>query len=242
MRKTHEEARFASLSDARRWLTMRVPGSRRLRNKPAGRPSDSFIPSRTHDPMTRLTLHTADSAPEASRSWVSRSQAANGFLPNLIGVLANAPAALETYFTVGEINGRTSLTLAEREVVQITAARLHGCEFCVAGHSAIALRKAGLNAAQVVALQRGEALGDARLDALATFASAVIATRGATSDAALRDFLAAGFTEQQALETVLGISLATLCNFANSLAQSPVNPQLEAFRPGVLAATTTLAA
>jgi hypothetical protein len=41
---------------------------------------------------------------------------------------------------------------------------------------------------------------------------------------------------------VLGISLATLCNFANSLAQSPVNPQLEAFRPGVLAATTTLAA
>ena len=38
--------------------------------------------------MTRLTLHTAESAPEASRPWVNRAQSANGFLPNLIGVLA----------------------------------------------------------------------------------------------------------------------------------------------------------
>ena len=37
--------------------------------------------------------------------------------------------------------------------------------------------------------------------------------------------------EQQALEVVLGISLATLCNFANSLAQSPVNPQLQPYLP-----------
>jgi len=192
--------------------------------------------------MTRLTLHTAESAPDASQPWVKRSQSANGYLPNLIGVLAGAPAALETYFTVGDINARTSLTLAEREVIQITAARLHGCEFCVAGHSAIALRKAGLSAAQVVALQHGELVGEPRLDAIAAFASAVIATRGATSDAALQEFLAAGFSEQQALETVLGISLATLCNFANSLARSPVNPQLEAFRPGVLRAPAPQAA
>jgi alkylhydroperoxidase family enzyme len=93
-----------------------------------------------------------------------------------------------------------------------------------------------------VALHRGEPVGQPRLDAIAAFASAVIATRGATSESALQAFLAAGFSEQQALETVLGISLATLCNFANSLAGSPVNPQLEAFRPGVLAAPAAQAA
>lgn len=32
------------------------------------------------------------------------------------------------------------------------------------------------------------------------------------------------------LEVVLGVSLATLCNFANNLGQPPLNPQLEAFR------------
>ena len=186
--------------------------------------------------MTRLTLHTLESAPEASRPMVARAIANNGFLPNLIGVLANAPVALETYLAVGEINGRASLSLPEREVVQITAARLHGCDFCVAGHSALATKKAGLGAATVVALQRGEPTGQARLDALQAFTAAVIASRGAVADEALGAFLAAGFTQAQALEVVLGVSLATLCNFANVLAQSPVNPQLEAFRPGVLQA------
>lgn len=184
--------------------------------------------------MTRLTLHTPDSAPEASRALVEQAQRNNGFLPNLIGVLANSPLALEAYFTVGGINARATLTLAEREVVQITAARLHGCDFCVAGHSAVALRKAGLEAPAVVALQEGRATGDARLDAVQAFASAVIARRGNTTDAELQAFLGGGFSQEQALEVVLGVSLATLCNFANTLAQSPVNPQLEPYRAGVL--------
>jgi AhpD family alkylhydroperoxidase len=186
--------------------------------------------------MTRLSLHTAQSAPEASRALVEQAVKNNGFLPNLIGVLANSPLALETYVTVGGINARASLTLAEREVVQITAARLHGCDFCVAGHSAVAVRKAGLNTAAVVALQQGQLTGDARLDAVLAFTSAVIAQRGNVTDTELVAFLNNGYTQQQALEVVLGVSLATLCNFANSLAQSPVNPQLEAFRAGVLKA------
>jgi len=186
--------------------------------------------------MTRLTLHTLESAPADSRAFVERAIANNGYLPNLIGILANAPAALETYLTVSGINAKASLSLAEREVVQITAARIHGCEFCVAGHTAIALKKAGLPVAAVVSLQYGGNTGEPRLDAVRVFAEAVIATRGAVDDAALQAFRDADFSDAQALEVVLGISLATLCNFANSLAQSPVNPQLQSFRPGVLTA------
>ncbi|MCS4510883.1 carboxymuconolactone decarboxylase family protein [Xylophilus ampelinus] len=182
--------------------------------------------------MTRLALHTAATAPDASRPAVERAATANGFLPNLVGILANAPVALEAYQTVSQINGRAALSLAEREVVQITAARVHGCDFCVAGHSKIARRQAGLDAATVRALQVGGDTGQARLDALRVFAEAVIATRGQVPDAALQAFRAAGLGDQEALEVVLGISLATLCNFANSLAQSPVNPELQPWLPG----------
>ncbi len=186
--------------------------------------------------MTRLTLHTPETAPEQSRPLVAKALAGNGFLPNLIGVLAGAPAALEAYYAVGEINARTSLSLAEREVIQITAARLHACDFCVAGHSAIALKKAGFTPAQVVALHEGRPVGDARLDALAAFVAQIVATRGSVGDAALAAFRDAGFTEAQALETVLGVSLATLCNFSNVLARSPINPELRPFSAGVLTA------
>ena len=184
--------------------------------------------------MSRLTLHTQETAPEGSRPFVDKAVANNGFLPNLIGVLANSPQALQTYMTVSGINAETSLTLPEREVVQITAARIHGCDFCIAGHTAIALKKAQLPVETVRALQQGQDTADAKLDAVRQFSEAVIATRGGVSDDALAAFKAAGYNDQQALEVVLGISLATLCNFANTLAGSSINPQLQPFASGAI--------
>ncbi len=184
--------------------------------------------------MARLTLHTLDTAPADSRPFVERAIANNGFLPNLIGVLANAPVALETYLTVSGINARSSLTLAEREVVQITAARIHHCDFCVAGHTAVALKKAQLPVETVRALQQGAKTGDSRLDAVEAFAEAVIATRGAVQDADYQAFLQAGFSEAQAIEVILGISLATLCNFTNSLAGTSINKELQPYASGAI--------
>jgi uncharacterized peroxidase-related enzyme len=180
--------------------------------------------------MSRLTLHTVDSAPQASRPYLEKSLANNGYLPNLVASLANAPVALETYLTVGEINSRGSLTLAEREVVQITAAAIHGCGFCVAGHTAVALKKAQLPEALVDDIRNQQTLSDPRLNAVAEFTQAVIATRGAVSDAALDAFRTAGFTDANVLEVILGVSLATLCNFANNLSRNELNPQLAAYR------------
>lgn len=180
--------------------------------------------------MSRLPLQTIESAPAASRPFLEQALRNNGFLPNLVAVLANAPVTLETYLTVSGINGRADLSLAEREAVQITAAATHGCGFCVAGHTAAALKKAHLDPAIVEQLRAGQTVADARLDAVAVFARAVIATRGNVADAALAAFLAAGFTQANALEVVLGVSLATLCNFANNLAHPPINPELKAYQ------------
>lgn len=180
--------------------------------------------------QNRFLLHTLESSPEGSRPFVSKVIANNGFLPNLIAALANAPVALETYLTVSEINSRASLTLAERETVQITAAANHGCGFCVAGHTAVAQKKAKMNAEDVDALRGQRDVADPKLQAVASFTRAVIRHRGAVLDEDLTAFLDAGFTHPQALEVVLGVSLATLCNFGNNLAQVPLNPELDAYR------------
>lgn len=103
--------------------------------------------------MSRVTLHTLDSAPEAAKPYLETAQKNAGFIPNLLGILANAPAALETYVTVSGINGKAELTLPEREVVQLIAATRHGCDFCVAGHTAVAQNKAKLPDEVVTALR-----------------------------------------------------------------------------------------
>lgn len=92
--------------------------------------------------MPDITIHTIETAPEEVKDVLQTVKDANGgFIPNLIGLLANAPTALETYRTVGEINRRNSLTPTEREVVQITAAVTNGCAFCVAGHTAFSIKQ-----------------------------------------------------------------------------------------------------
>jgi len=179
--------------------------------------------------MARLPILTVETAPEASREGVSKAEKANGFIPNLIGLLANAPVALETYQTVSGINARSGLSLAEREAVQITAAATHGCGFCVAGHTAVATKKAGLKEDVVNALRANAKVPDGRLNAVADFTRAVIRSRGAVADTELDAFKAAGFNDANALEVVLGVSLATLCNFANNLGKPDLNPQLQPY-------------
>jgi uncharacterized peroxidase-related enzyme len=180
--------------------------------------------------MSRLPLRTIADAPDAAKESLTAVENRNGFLPNLLRILANAPVALETYLTVSAINTRASLTLAQREVVQITAAATNGCGFCVAGHTALAYNKAGLEEPIVEALRSLQPLPDPQLDAVASFTRAVIATRGGVEDRDLEAFRAAGFDDAAALEVVLGVSLATLCNFANNLGQPPLNEQLEPYR------------
>ncbi len=180
--------------------------------------------------MARIPVRTIDNAPEAARPLLVTAEKNNGYLPNLLGVLANAPTALEAYLTLSGINARSSLTLTEREVVQITAAATHGCGFCVAGHTAIAYKKADLPSDTVNALRDLKSVPDARLRAAALFTKAVIASRGRVDGRELDAFKGAGFNDQAALEVVLGVSLATLCNFANNLGQPPLNTQLEPYR------------
>lgn len=179
--------------------------------------------------MSKFQIHTLETAPEATQDALKIVQQNNGFIPNLIGVLANAPTALETYRTVGAINQRNSLTPTEREVVQITAAVENGCAFCVAGHTAISIKQIKMPDALLQALRQATEITDPKLDVLAKFTLAVIRTKGKVGETILNDFLNAGYSTQNALDVVLGVSLASLCNYANNLAETPINPELQPY-------------
>lgn len=58
----------------------------------------------------------------------------------------------------------------------------------------------------------------------------MIATRGNVSEATYGALREAGYSEGNALEAILGVSLATLCNFANVFAQTPLNDELGQYR------------
>lgn len=180
--------------------------------------------------MSKFPIHSIETAPEAAKEALQAVQNANGFIPNLIGVLANAPTALETYRTVGGINGRNSLTAEEREVVQITAAVVNGCGFCVAGHTKISQKLLKMPQEIIDALRATARIeSHPKYDTLARFTLAVMLQKAKLTEAQLAEFYSAGYTQQNALDVILGVSLATLCNYANNIAETPINPELQDF-------------
>ena len=181
--------------------------------------------------MARLSIHNVETAPELAKPRVEAALNANGFIPNLIGALANSPQALAFYQEVGKLNGENSLTGGEREVIQIIAAKRNECGFCVAGHTKLATLKKLLsdNAISASRAVNPADFDDTKLAALAEFTIAIMDNKGAVSDAQLQAFVSAGYRKEQAVDVVMGVALATLCNYTNNLAQTDINPELQAY-------------
>lgn len=181
--------------------------------------------------MTDYVFHSLKTAPEAARPILAGTQQKLGFVPNLYAGLANAPAALQAYIAISDSFERTSLTPGERQVVLLVANEINGCEYCVAAHSMVAKKMVGVPDEVVAALRAGQLPADAKLAALAAFTRAVVEERGWVAEhPTFAQFLAAGYSREQALEVVLGVTQKTLSNYANHLLKTPLNPALESER------------
>lgn len=176
--------------------------------------------------MSTFTIHTVETAPVASKDILTAVQKKFGFLPNLLGELAAAPAALKAYTTLNELLGQTSLTPVAQQVVLVAASMTNGCHYCVAAHTA-GVTMAGLADDQVGALRSGGPLADPKLEALRLFTTAVVEHRGHVSDADLQKFLAAGYEPAQVFEVLLGVTMKTLSNYSNHIAHTPLDTQLQ---------------
>jgi len=173
-------------------------------------------------PSLSLPVQNVETAPAAARDMLKGVQDKFGFVPNLTGVFANAPALLEGYLTLAGIFDKTSLSPTERQIVLLAASFENGCEYCMAAHSAIAgMQK--VDQGVVSALREGTPVADARLEALRAFAADVVRTRGWPSPESLAGFTNAGYTPAQALEVVLGVGVKTLSNYTNHLARTPLD-------------------
>lgn len=182
--------------------------------------------------MARLSVHTPDTAPEGSKARIEAVQKANGFIPNLIGVLANSPQAIEFYQEVGKMNAANSLSPEEIEVVQITAAAHNGCDFCVAGHTKLGKMKLHMSDELLEALRDRTTIDtNEKYQALALFTMQLIDNRGRVSDEELAAFKSVGYSDQNVLDVVMGVALATLCNYANNVAKTQINDELKAYAP-----------
>jgi AhpD family alkylhydroperoxidase len=188
--------------------------------------------------MTHFTIHTQETAPKASKPLLDKAQKAFGFVPGLLGVLAEAPKVLEAYPLLGTLFNETSLTTIEQHVVWLTINYENDCGYCVPAHTGLAKLDAVPDDV-IEALRNGTPIADPRLEALRRFTVQVVQKHGWVTDEDVQAFLDAGYTQQQILEVILGLAHKIISNYTNHVARTPVDAVFKKFaweKPGVEAA------
>ena len=176
--------------------------------------------------MSDYTIHTIDTAPDSTRQMLAGAKQRFGFVPNLLGIMAEAPATLDAYLGLADLLGRTSFTPVEQQVIALSVSFYNECEYCMAVHSGLA-KMAGISEGDLEALRTGRPMPDAKLEALARFTRAVVRDRGHVAEDTLTGFLAAGFTRGQILEVLVGVAMKTISNYTNHLADTPLDEQFQ---------------
>lgn len=143
-----------------------------------------------------------------------------GFVPNLYGSFAHSPSALATYLALQ--SAPSALPLRAREAVNLAVSEVNGCRYCLAAHTAMA-RGAGFDDAQILALRRGEAPFDAKLDALARLARELARQRGTLDRSHVQGFLEAGWTLAQLVDAVVLVGDKTISNLLHAVTQAPID-------------------
>jgi len=143
-----------------------------------------------------------------------------GFVPNIFATYAHSDNALKNYMALS--NAKSSLRAKEKEVVNLAVSQVNECQYCLAAHTAVAGMN-GYTPEQILELRAGGASWDARLDALARLSRNITENRGATDAQVIENFLNAGWTKENLIDTIVLVGDKTITNYLHKTTQVPVD-------------------
>ncbi len=177
--------------------------------------------------MTRLTQITDDAASAPAAELFGAIKGKVGMVPNLYRVLANQPAALKATLVFNETLGDGSFDPKTREAIALTVAGANNCDYCASAHSAISANL-NVDAGEINSRLNGKS-SDPKVQAILTFAKAVVDERGFVSDADLKTARDAGLNDGEIVETIANVVANILTNYINHVAQTDIDfPEVKA--------------
>ncbi len=179
--------------------------------------------------MSHFPLFEKNTAPAESVEWLEKAEQNFNMIPNIEKVMALTPQLLAAYTFMWDGFNTTTLNEQERQVIYMTANFENECNYCVPWHTLLS-KKANISQDDVAALRSGAPLSDSKLNALRNFTRTLIANRGKASEAELQGFFEAGYSDKQALEVILGLAIKLISNYTNSIAGTPLDPEVEDLR------------
>ena len=176
--------------------------------------------------MNQFKIYDISTTPSDSRVDLEKIKLNHGNILNVYGIMAESPSLLKGYLALKDLYAKVTLTKQERNIVMLTASRENGSAYDTAAHS-VSAEKHTVPAEVVEAVRTGKPLKDNKLEALRTFTVAVVNGRGQVGESEIKGFLDVGYTQANILEVVLAVGLATLANYTNLVARTPLDAEFE---------------
>jgi uncharacterized peroxidase-related enzyme len=170
--------------------------------------------------MKTFLVPTHDEVSPANQAIFNSLKQKLGRVPNSYAFMASSENGLATYLAYS--NAKSSLNIKEKEVINLIVSEINDCHYCICAHTTIG-KLNGFTDEQILEIRRSGASFDAKLDALAQFTKEVTSNKGKASPAAVDNFFAAGFTNENLVDTLLIISERTFSNYLNAIVNVPID-------------------
>lgn len=173
--------------------------------------------------MARIPVHTTESAPEQSRDELKALEAKFGKILNIHGEMAHSPAVLQTYIAIQQVIADLgSFDARTREAIALAVGNADECNYCQAAHTGGG-KAAGLTDDEMIAVRRGAAEFDAKLDTLLTLTREYTTNIGSVDDTTWKAALEAGWTDEQLTELSVHVTLNLLTNYFNHFVETDLD-------------------
>jgi len=179
--------------------------------------------------MTNFNIYNELDAPEASKATLEKLKKGYGFVPNLLGALAESNPALTSYLDLGKKLSESSFTPQEQQLLFLTISYENECSYCMAAHTAGA-KRAKLPDEEINSLRLGESLEDSKLNTLANFARLMFQKRGWVDEKDIDDFLNAGYTKANIFDVIIALAMKTLSNYTNHIVDTTLDESISKFK------------
>lgn len=178
--------------------------------------------------MKILTVPNRNEVSENNQAIFDNLNHKLGFVPNLYAYYAKNETALADYLAFQ--NRKTTLKAKEKEVINLVVSQINDCRYCQSAHTAIG-KMNGFTDDQILEIRSGSAGFDAKLDALAKFAKAVVEGKGRVKDSEKDLFFADGYNEANLIDVVIAVGDKIISNYIHNLAgfevDFPLAPELK---------------
>jgi len=174
--------------------------------------------------MKLLQLHSIKSAPDDSTPLLESSIENFGWIPNQTAYMAESNSLLSSYQFAHNQFSNCSLNEVEKTVVWLTVGVINKCSYTVEAHKWIGLNM-GVDEEIIECITKHPSNLPNKLLELYAFTKTVAKAHGVIPFEKAKIFIEAGYTRQNMLDVILGVSQKTMSTLLNSIAGTEIDEQ-----------------